>query len=194
MPGSLILWQAKLLSFHSFSFWERSSSACQLPSPPLLFLSFPTCLYKLALSEYIKKISNPNRFNSEGLRKWGQKGWIFSLGVAGSRELCSVALRISVPQPGTEPMPPAMEAQSPNHWTTKEFPKQWFLLYVSFDIYVSNTRFFLYGFWLWWHAWQFLLQNYINYHLNFLLRVRVTVLHISWGENKTCNSWKFSGL
>ena len=25
-------------------------------------------------------------------------------------------------QPGIEPVPPAVEAQSPNHWTTREFP------------------------------------------------------------------------
>ena len=30
--------------------------------------------------------------------------------------------RIFVPQPGIELMAPAMEAQSPNHWTTTEFP------------------------------------------------------------------------
>ena len=32
------------------------------------------------------------------------------------------ACGILVPQPGIELMPPAMEAWSPNHWTTKEFP------------------------------------------------------------------------
>ena len=29
-----------------------------------------------------------------------------------------------VPWPGVEPVPSAMKAQSPNHWTTREFPKQ----------------------------------------------------------------------
>ena len=29
--------------------------------------------------------------------------------------------RILVPQPGIEPIPPAVEAQSPNHWTTRKF-------------------------------------------------------------------------
>ena len=30
--------------------------------------------------------------------------------------------RTLVPHPGIEPTPPAVEAQSPNHWTTREFP------------------------------------------------------------------------
>ena len=34
-----------------------------------------------------------------------------------------VACRILVPQPGIEPMPPAMEAWSPNHWTAREVPR-----------------------------------------------------------------------
>ena len=29
---------------------------------------------------------------------------------------------ILVPQPEIEPRPPAVEAQRPNHWTTREFP------------------------------------------------------------------------
>ena len=32
------------------------------------------------------------------------------------------ACRILVPQPDIEPVPPAVDAQSPNHWTAKEFP------------------------------------------------------------------------
>ena len=34
---------------------------------------------------------------------------------------CPTACGILVPQPGIEPMPPAVEAQCPNHWTVKEF-------------------------------------------------------------------------
>ena len=34
---------------------------------------------------------------------------------------CAVC-RILVSQPGIEPVPPAVEAQSPNHWTSREFP------------------------------------------------------------------------
>ena len=33
-----------------------------------------------------------------------------------------VACRILVPRPGIEPGPPAVEAQGPNHWTTREYP------------------------------------------------------------------------
>ena len=32
---------------------------------------------------------------------------------------CRVACGILVPQPGIKPVPPALEAQSVNHWTTK---------------------------------------------------------------------------
>ena len=32
------------------------------------------------------------------------------------------ACEILVPQPGIEPLPPAVEAQSPNHWTAREVP------------------------------------------------------------------------
>ena len=31
--------------------------------------------------------------------------------------------RLLIPQPGIEPKLPAVEAQSPNHWTTREFPQ-----------------------------------------------------------------------
>ena len=34
---------------------------------------------------------------------------------------CHEACGILVPQPGTKLVPPALEAQSPNHWTSKEF-------------------------------------------------------------------------
>ena len=33
-----------------------------------------------------------------------------------------VACGILVPPPGIEPVPPRVEAQSPNHWTTREVP------------------------------------------------------------------------
>ena len=36
--------------------------------------------------------------------------------------LCCMACGILVPQPGIEPMPPALEAQSFNHWTAREVP------------------------------------------------------------------------
>ena len=35
---------------------------------------------------------------------------------------CCTACGILVPQPGMEPMPPAVEARSPNHWTAREAP------------------------------------------------------------------------
>ena len=36
--------------------------------------------------------------------------------------LCPAACEISAPQPGTEPMPPSVEAQSLNHQTPREVP------------------------------------------------------------------------
>lgn len=32
------------------------------------------------------------------------------------------ACRLLVPQIGVEPMPPAVDMQSPNHWSAQEFP------------------------------------------------------------------------
>ena len=36
---------------------------------------------------------------------------------------CHAACGILVPSPGTEPVPPVLEAPSLNHWTTREAPK-----------------------------------------------------------------------
>ena len=49
--------------------------------------------------------------------------------------LCSAAGRILVPQEGTEPMPLAVEAWIPNHWTTMEFPECCILIFFPM---VSN--------------------------------------------------------
>ena len=38
-----------------------------------------------------------------------------------------MAYRFLVPQPGMEPGTPAVEALSPNHWITREFPYNHFL-------------------------------------------------------------------
>ena len=55
--------------------------------------------------------------NSAGPQEWYSWG-------RGSRQagLSHVACGILVPWPGIKPMLPAVEAQSPNHWTAKEFP------------------------------------------------------------------------
>ena len=39
-----------------------------------------------------------------------------------------VARRILVPWPGIKPVPPAVEVQSLNHWTTREVPENVFIL------------------------------------------------------------------
>ena len=38
-----------------------------------------------------------------------------------------MASGILVPQPGIEPMPPEVEAQSLNHWTAREIPQSFIL-------------------------------------------------------------------
>ena len=42
---------------------------------------------------------------------------------------------ILVPQPGLEPTPPAVEAWSLNHWTTREVPQDLFLIPGILEIY-----------------------------------------------------------
>ena len=42
-----------------------------------------------------------------------------------------VACGILVPQPGIEPVPPAAEARSLNHWTAREFSKNEILLFAT---------------------------------------------------------------
>ena len=47
------------------------------------------------------------------------------------------ACGILVPQPGTKSRPPAVEAQSPNHWTTREFPRSSsFFIFTYLFIYL----------------------------------------------------------
>ena len=45
------------------------------------------------------------------------RGWGTGLGCTGCR--------ILVPQPGLKPGSPAVEAQSPDHWTIREFPQNY---------------------------------------------------------------------
>ena len=49
---------------------------------------------------------------------------------------------ISVPWPGIEPRPPAVEAWSPNHWTTREFPSTYLYNwnFVPFDCLLPMPR------------------------------------------------------
>ena len=52
---------------------------------------------------------------------------------------------ILVPRPGTEPVPPALEAQSPDHWTAREVPRRciWNFQdnYHLYKFYLKNSRF-----------------------------------------------------
>ena len=45
------------------------------------------------------------------------------------------ACRILVPQPMIEPVPPAIEAQSPNHWTAREVPVRLFIFLFLLESY-----------------------------------------------------------
>ena len=60
--------------------------------------------------------------------------------------LCHVACGILVTQPGTEPVPPAVEAQCPDHWTAKGIPfyfngeHAWDSITNSTDINLGKLR------------------------------------------------------
>ena len=56
----------------------------------------------------------------EGIRKDKE---VFDLGLF----FWCVACGILVPQPEIEPTPPAVEAQSLTHWTTRKVPKDFYL-------------------------------------------------------------------
>ena len=47
-----------------------------------------------------------------------------------------MACGILVPRPGIEPVPPAVEAQSLNHWTTREILKIYIYFFVPFAIFL----------------------------------------------------------
>ena len=65
------------------------------------------------------------------------------------------ACGILVPQPGIKPAPPALEAQSLNHWTTREIPGSTpfcLSIYPLLDICVVSTA---------WLLWTVLLSIYV---------------------------------
>ena len=49
-----------------------------------------------------------------------------------------MACGILVPQPGIEPVPLAVKARSPNHWTTREFPPLFKYLKMSFSFHLPT--------------------------------------------------------
>ena len=57
-----------------------------------------------------------------------------------------MACGISVSWPGIEPVPPAVEAWSSNHWTTREFP---YLIYFQFILYIVWGKHPNSFFWMW---------------------------------------------
>ena len=46
--------------------------------------------------------------------------------------LCHLTCRVIVPWPGFEPWPKAVKAQSPNHWTAREFPLHLNLCFIKY--------------------------------------------------------------
>ena len=65
--------------------------------------------------------------------------------------LCCAACRLLVPIPGTEAEPLAVKVQSPNHWTTREFPSIFILKtlqitneekikYLLINLYISGAE------------------------------------------------------
>jgi len=61
--------------------------------------------------------------------------WCFFSGVGGPHP---VAFGILVSWPGMEPMPPALEMQSLNHWTAREVPPMIFFMVIILNIYTVD--------------------------------------------------------
>ena len=50
------------------------------------------------------------------------------------------ACGILVPRPGIEPVPPALGAQSLNHWTTREVPLYWLFITKHYLVFVTKFK------------------------------------------------------
>ena len=57
-----------------------------------------------------------------------------------------MACGILVPQPGFEPVSPALRAWSLNHWTIREAPEGWFLYYSGVSLNSKSSNSFLFKF------------------------------------------------
>ena len=51
-----------------------------------------------------------------------------------------MACGILVPRLGIEPVPPAVEARSPNHWTAREFPPFLFMFFLLELFSMNKTK------------------------------------------------------
>ena len=81
---------------------------CSLPASSIHGISQARTLEWVAIS-FFRGSSRPR-----------DQTWVSCIG---KRILYPWATKILVPQPGMEPVALAVEAQSPNHWTTREFPQ-----------------------------------------------------------------------
>ena len=53
---------------------------------------------------------------------------------------CGEACRILVPRPGIEPVPSAVKALSPNHWTARKFPTETVsITIITYSLYPKIT-------------------------------------------------------
>ena len=52
-----------------------------------------------------------------------------------------VACKILAPQPGIEPVPPALGARSLNHWTTREVSRKYFLKSLNFNRFKHGNNY-----------------------------------------------------
>ena len=101
--------------------------------------SFAVCAWPTPVSgnSLLLKVAHPPFDTSDGISS--NKSWILFV-CFGLRDLgphC-VACGILVPQPGFEPISPAVEALSPNHWTAREFPRAVLYLMPDFpSLYLS---------------------------------------------------------
>ena len=88
--------------------------------------------------------ADPGRLQSMGLQRVGHD-WATSLYFKSSYYYFwphHTAYGILVSWPGIKPVPPALEAQSPSHWTTKEVPesgKHSFIIVIYYSFIIKDT-------------------------------------------------------
>ena len=152
-------------------------------------------------------VSKPSSRRSPWPRVWIRNSCVFC--IAGrffshwaTWEACSVACRMLIPWPGIEPRLPAVEAQSPNHWITRELLHSFYccIIFNSIDIphFIYLFIIWLFRFWL---VWMMLCEHlytsffvFICFHLFWLspgvelLGHMVTLYLTFWGTARLFHS------
>ena len=115
------VWQcfATGTSSSSFSLWSESTFSIRSVHSGL---SAPNPVSLLALAPLPEHLSK----ETENILKNISPDWFFKINFFWPchDEACGIL----VPQPGIQPMPPALEVQCLNHWTTREVP-DWFFFF-----------------------------------------------------------------